>query len=147
MLERIFIEVLNMSLTGSIAILTVLTFRLLLSRFPRIFSYALWAVVLFRLLCPVSFPAPMSLVGALADSAASQGRMEYIPPDIGFQTKPLNLPFSPFNQAVQNSLPISNPTGSVNPLQVYLYIGEMLWLLGFGILFCHSMFSLHRLKK
>ena len=75
MLERIFIEVLNMSLTGSIAILTVLTFRLLLSRFPRIFSYALWAVVLFRLLCPVSFPAPMSLVGALADSATSQGRM------------------------------------------------------------------------
>ncbi len=147
MLERIFIEVLNMSLTGSIAILTVLTFRLLLSRFPRIFSYALWAVVLFRLLCPVSFPAPMSLVGALADSAVSQGRMEYIPPDIGFQTKPLNLPFSPFNQAVQNSLPIPNPTGSVNPLQVYLYIGEMLWLLGIGILFCHSMFSLHRLKK
>ena len=63
MLERIFIEVLNMSLTGSIAILTVLTFRLLLSRFPRIFSYALWAVVLFRLLVLSPF-LPLCLLWA-----------------------------------------------------------------------------------
>lgn len=147
MLERIFIEVLNMSVTGSIAILAVLIFRVFLSRFPRIFSYALWAVVLFRLLCPVSFPASMSLLGALADSAASQGRMEYIPPDIGYQTTPLNLPFSPLNQAVQNSLPAPNPTGSVNPLQVYLYLGERIWLLGICVLLCHSIVSLYRLKK
>ena len=52
MAEKLWIEVLNMSLTGSVAIGAVLVFRLLLRRAPRIFSYALWAAVLFRLLCP-----------------------------------------------------------------------------------------------
>ena len=54
-LVKLFILVLNMTLTGSVVILAVLLARLLLKRASGIFSYALWAVVLFRLLCPVSF--------------------------------------------------------------------------------------------
>ena len=65
MLEKALIEVLNMSLTASVVILAVFVLRLFLKKAPRIFSYALWAVVLFRLLCPVSFPAPLSLLGVL----------------------------------------------------------------------------------
>ena len=42
----------NMSLTAGIVILCVIVARLFLKRAPKIFSYALWAVVLFRLLCP-----------------------------------------------------------------------------------------------
>ena len=57
---------LNMSLTASAVILCVLLVRLALRRAPRVFSYALWAVVLFRLLCPVSLTAGFSLLG-LAD--------------------------------------------------------------------------------
>ena len=55
--------VLNMSITGSVAILFVLLVRLALKRAPKIFSYALWAVVLFRLLCPVSITTDFSLLG------------------------------------------------------------------------------------
>ena len=61
----LFSRILNMSMTGSIVILFVLAVRLLLKRTPKIFSYALWAVVLFRLLCPVSISAPVSLLGWL----------------------------------------------------------------------------------
>ena len=52
--EALFPTVLNMSLTASAVILVVLLARFLLRRAPKVFSYALWAVVLFRLLCPVS---------------------------------------------------------------------------------------------
>ena len=69
--EQVFIKVLNMSLTGSFVILAVLVMRLFLQRVPRIFSYCLWGVVLFRLLCPVSFTAGFSLLGVLA------GRQSY----------------------------------------------------------------------
>ena len=41
----LFSRVLNMSLTGSLVILAVLLVRVFLKRFPKIFSYALWAVV------------------------------------------------------------------------------------------------------
>ena len=47
-MEVLFSRVLNMSLTGSIVIAVVLLARLFLKRAPKIYSYALWAVVLFR---------------------------------------------------------------------------------------------------
>ena len=54
---------LNMSLTASVVIVLVLLVRLLLCRAPKVLSYALWKVVLFRLLCPVSLTAGFSLLG------------------------------------------------------------------------------------
>lgn len=61
-LASIFETVLNMSLTGSIVILVVCLARLLLKRAPKIYSYALWALVLFRLLCPVAISSGVSLI-------------------------------------------------------------------------------------
>ena len=64
-MRNLFSQVLNMSMTGSIVILLVMLARLMLKRSPKIFSYALWLVVLFRLLCPVAFTAPVSVLNAL----------------------------------------------------------------------------------
>ena len=69
MAEQLLTHILNMNLTASAVILAVLVLRLLLKKAPRIFSYCLWAVVLFRLLCPVSFSAsfsPFSVIRAPA---------------------------------------------------------------------------------
>lgn len=57
-----FLQVLDMTKTGTIVILAVLLARLLVKRLPKAVSYALWAVVLFRLLCPVSLAAPFGVV-------------------------------------------------------------------------------------
>lgn len=70
-LFEVFSKVLNMSLTASLVILVVLMVRLPLKKCPKVFSYILWAAVLFRLLCPVSLPSPVSLLGAL-DAPAEQ---------------------------------------------------------------------------
>lgn len=64
-MDKLFSAVLNMSVTGSLVILPVLLVRLLLKWFPKIFSYALWSVVLFRLLCPLSLSAPVSFLNVL----------------------------------------------------------------------------------
>ncbi len=60
-LQAIFSKVLHMSLTGSYIILFVLLMRLVLRKAPKVFSYILWAVVLFRLLCPVSVSSALSV--------------------------------------------------------------------------------------
>ncbi len=62
MLERVFLHLINMSFTSSIVIAAVLLLRLLLKKAPRRFSYLLWAVVLFRLLCPFTLESSFSLV-------------------------------------------------------------------------------------
>ena len=48
--------ILRMSGAGSLVILLVLLARLGLRKAPKVFSYGLWAIVLFRLLCPVAVP-------------------------------------------------------------------------------------------
>lgn len=54
--------ILRMSLGGSIAIAAVLAARLMLLRAPRRLTALLWLAVLFRLLCPVSLPAPVGVL-------------------------------------------------------------------------------------
>ncbi len=61
-MSGIFITVLNMSLTASYCILVVIALRLLLRRQPKLLSYLLWSVVLFRLLCPFSISGSYSLM-------------------------------------------------------------------------------------
>lgn len=62
MLNNLFLWVLDQCLPVSLVILAVLLVRFFLKKAPKIFSYALWDVVLFRLLCPVSLHSPMGLL-------------------------------------------------------------------------------------
>lgn len=62
MKSYLFFEIFNISLKASIVILIVLFIRYLLKKTPKIYSYALWIVVLFRLLCPVSIEFPISFI-------------------------------------------------------------------------------------
>lgn len=63
MREALFLIVIQMSLAGGTAVLVVMFARLLLSRAPKIFSYLLWGIVLFRLLCPVTVSTELSAAG------------------------------------------------------------------------------------
>ena len=104
MMEQLFISILNMSLTGSVIILAMLIVRLCFRRAPRSFTHVLWAAVLFRLLCPVSFSSSLSFLGIFANEAVNDGRMEYIPQDIGYQMEPtVNLPVPGISDVVNES--------------------------------------------
>lgn len=59
----LFTAVLQMSIAGSYAIAVVVAVRLLLLRkAPKIFAYALWSVVFFRLISPFSFESALSII-------------------------------------------------------------------------------------
>lgn len=60
-MELLFLQILKMSLTASIAFFGVLLARLALKRAPKIFAYLLWFLVFFRLVCPLSFESGDSL--------------------------------------------------------------------------------------
>lgn len=147
-MEEIFISVLNMSLTGSVIILAMLVVRLCLKRAPRVFSYALWAVVLFRLLCPVSFSTNFSLLGILEQDASSEGRMEYIPVDIGYtETPQVNTPVPNTSTADTSPLPEHAPAAPSSPVRGIFFFGAVVWLLGMAGMLSYSILSLHSLRK
>lgn len=59
----IFNTILDMSVNASIVILAVLVARIILVNAPKRYSYLLWAVVGFRLVCPMSFRSIVSIFG------------------------------------------------------------------------------------
>lgn len=76
MLDMVFALVLDMTKTASIVIVVVIMARLLLKRAPKVISYALWAVVLFRLLCPFSLEAPVSIIPSMKSVSAAHALSE-----------------------------------------------------------------------
>jgi beta-lactamase regulating signal transducer with metallopeptidase domain len=142
-MSRLFLTVLNMSITGSFVALAVMIARLLLKRAPKVFSYALWALVLFRLICPFSFESSVSLMPA--------GK-EYIPQEIVYMQNPaINTGIKMIDITVNNSieelLPPVNQTASVNPAGVLTEISAIIWLAGIAVLLCYGFITYLRLKQ
>ena len=63
-MDQILQTLLTMTTTASVAALCVMGLRLLLKRAPRWITCLLWMVVFVRMVCPVSFSLPVSLVPA-----------------------------------------------------------------------------------
>lgn len=61
-MNNMFLTVVDMSITAGYVILAVILIRLLLKKAPRKYSYLLWTVVAFRLVCPVSFQSTLCLI-------------------------------------------------------------------------------------
>ena len=74
----LFHAILNMSVTGGIVAVAILLLRLPLKRAPRWITCALWAVVFLRLILPVSFSAPVSLLGGIGAPAPENGVVTYL---------------------------------------------------------------------
>ena len=140
MMERIFGQICNMTFTASMVILPVLVVRLLLKTAPRVLSYVLWSVVLFRLLCPVSFESVFSLLPStrVVQSTASGNSFRLT----------TNLPV--LDQPVNNYLSdhvyegVTVPAGQLDQLANWLAI---CWLVGCVLLLGASLVSLIQLKR
>lgn len=61
MVNALFLKIVAMSLTAGVVILVVLLVRLLIRRLPKRFAYALWLVVAFRLIVPVTADSNISI--------------------------------------------------------------------------------------
>jgi len=138
-MDKIFFILLNMSFTASFVIVAVSATRLLLRRAPKAYSYALWAVVLFNLVIPFKFKAPVSLNPINA---------EPIPLDIVYQTTPMiEAGIAAIDNSVNNILPVAASEASINPLQIWAAIGMFLWVAGVVVMLLYAIVTYARLKS
>ncbi|MCD8254594.1 MAG: M56 family metallopeptidase [Oscillospiraceae bacterium] len=145
-------KLLNMSLTAGVVIVVVLLLQLPLRRAPKIISYALWGVVLFRLLCPVSLTSAVSLFSLLdapaADSGALLSRIEYVPDDIVHTEYPaVALPVPALGEAVSAALPQGEEQLATDPLAAPMTIATYLWLAGVTAMAVYAAVSYIRLRR
>ena len=139
MLDTVFLQILNMSFTSGIVIVLVLAARLPLRKAPKIYSYALWGVALFRLMCPFSLQSALSLLPAKANPISQ---------DIVYAAVPrIDTGIAIINDTINPALPSATPYASVNPLQIWVFAGGVIWLAGIAALLLYSLFTLARLQR
>lgn len=141
-------ELLNRSLTGGVVILAVLALRLMMRRFPRKYVCILWLAAFGRLLFSIPVPAASSLFPAaepLQQAAVEvDGR-----PGMGTVLQ-LSTGLEPVASAVNELLwqllePF--PATSADPVQIYAFAFQWLWLGGMAVLLLTGLFRYGLLKR
>ena len=155
MLDTIFLRVLDMSKTAAMVIAAVLVARLLLKKAPKIFSYALWAVVLFRLLCPFTLEAPVSVVPELPSVSRSYTLAEEPISVVGAGT----AAYRAVGDALNGGLGMQHiatterdETGMTRYVttdwwSVWLLFGQYIWVSGMAVMLLCSAGSYRKIKK
>ena len=155
MLAKLFMRILDMSITGSIVISAVLLARLLLKKAPKIISYALWFVVLLRLLCPFSMQAPFSVMPRVA-SVADTYELTDVPISIaGAGVAAYQAVGDVLNSGIDmQHVPTTNidALGNVEYVtadwgDVWILFGQYVWIAGVTIMVIYSAVSYWKLKK
>ena len=161
-MRGLFLMVLSMSGTASLVILLVLLFRLFLRKAPRVFSYALWAAVLFRLLCPVTVESPVGIIPSGMPVLLEQ-RLEVADrlnvadrPGAPDSSGASNISRDPDTLAVAEEAPDTGgitdfqegrAAQSVTSLAGLLAIATAVWLCGAAGLLLYSLISLFQLQR
>ena len=155
MFDRLYMGVLDMSKTAAIVIAMVLLIRLLLKKAPKVFSYALWAVVLFRLLCPISFETPVSIVPHLPDTSTG-----YNLADESIDLAGAGMAaYQAVGDLLNGGLGVQHiPTTEVTEdgmtryvtadwWSIWILFGKYVWVAGMAVMLLYSAFSYRRIKK
>ncbi|MGI6308704.1 MAG: M56 family metallopeptidase [Dethiobacteria bacterium] len=145
-MEQLFLQVIEMSITSCYVILFVILARLLLKKAPKVFSYALWSVVLFRLFCPFSFESIFSFIPAGFNSAG----IHTVPQGITYLQTPQaqngTAVMGQISQATNSPLSAPAAYAGAGPLQAWIVWGTVIWLAGIAILFAYSIFTTLKLQ-
>ena len=140
-MTAVFIKLLNMSITASWLILAVILLRIILKKAPKWIRCILWGLVAFRLICPISMESIFSLLPSA----------ETIPQDIMYAQKPmLHTGVRAINSVVNPYISerMAPEVGnSVNPMQVVMSLGTIIWIVGMIGMFVYALISYMRIKR
>jgi beta-lactamase regulating signal transducer with metallopeptidase domain len=117
--------------------------RLFLKKAPKKYSYALWAVVFVRLICPFTIELPVKTVPIRPQSIS--GDIVSSPnPSIQSGVSTID---TVVNTVLDRTLPPVHAGASINPIQVWLAVGEFLWCIGILSLLLYGVLSYVRLYR
>lgn len=138
------LTVLNVTLTASIIICVILLLRFLLGRAPRFWSYALWGIVLIRLLLPVAVSSDFSLLNTLDVPASQRSMVEYVKLD----TLEVELPIETVSDAI-NERTVNPTTGQVyqDAYEFEMSVGCIIWTLGVRVMGVYAIVSYILLRR
>lgn len=140
MMDTLFPAILNMSLNASFVIAAVLLLRLALKRAPRWIAYALWAMVLVRLLCPWNLQSALSLLPSAEPIPATAFTQE---PAMRAENPVPNDSADP--EQTQDVEP--TPEMPAIPAQPWTQLLPTIWLAGAAAMLAYALFATLRFGR
>lgn len=137
------IRLLNVSFSAGCAVLIVMVLRMFCRKVPKGYCYGLWLVVLFRFLCPVAIPSPLSLLPVNAEPLR-EGIVYEAVPGIASGVDWIDRAV---NGAMGESLAVKNPANSVNPIQIWLAAAFGVWVAGLIVFAGYHVWKLILLQR
>ena len=138
-MTAVFLKIAGMSLTACVVIAAVILLRFLLKKAPKVFSYALWTVVFFRLLCPFTLELPSAVVTPVEIETVDMTHYEYNAPsvpDIGESRGGTVIIYT----SESEEDPINKKIGSTIDILAFI------WLCGTAAMLCYGIISYVKLK-
>ena len=136
-----FLKIVNMSISASWIVLAILLLRVLLKKMPKWMMVLLWGIVGIRLICPFSIESVISLIPSA----------ETISPEIMMDRTPeINTGFPGFNNVVNPVISDSfapNLGASANPLQIWIPLLGVVWMIGMISMLAYTVISYWCLKR
>lgn len=143
LLEKdIFLKLFNLSVSASFLVLAVLFLRLLLKKAPKWSICLLWGLVGLRLVFPFSIESVFSLIPSA----------ETVSPDIVYEAEPtidsgIEMVDHIINPIlIQTFAPSQETVTSINPMQVFLAIATVVWLIGMLAMIAYMLVGYIRLR-
>ena len=147
-MNEVFVKLANMSMAAGWLILAVLVLRLLLKKAPRWITCLLWALVAVRLVCPFSFPSPVSAYQVAAPAAVQEsGGVEYFQYVHAGGDKP-SIQWDMADLRPAEITPVQQETAADTSRTVTLYMPPFVtvWLAVGGALLLYGLVSTLRLR-
>lgn len=140
-MSEIFIKILNMSLAASYCIVVVMVLRFFIRKQPKILSYLLWSVVLFRLVCPFTISGSYSLMRLDTDIISQENMMRWSGAETenNWETIDNVTQNETLDADTEKVLHTSEANaGEAYPLQKVVDIAAWIWFGGVILLICYS---------
>ena len=140
-MSALFLKILNLSINASWLILAVIVARLLLKKAPRWISCLLWGLVAVRLLCPISLESVLSILPSA----------KVVPENIEMVQDPhidsgVRIIDNAVNPVIEKSFS-PDAASSVNPMQVVVFMGSIIWLTGMTVMLLYALISYILLRR
>lgn len=139
-MNELFLKIINMSISASWLVLVVLLLRLLFKKAPKWVNVLLWGIVAVRLICPFSFESALSLIPS-AETISPTIMMDQTP-SVHTGIPVIN---SVINPVIGESFAPA-PGVSANPLQIWIPILAIIWIIGVAVLLLYTAVSYWRLR-
>lgn len=137
----LFLKVFNMSISASWLIAVVIVLRIIFIKAPKQTRMLLWAIVAVRLICPVSLESVLSLIPSA----------ETVSPEIMMSPQPEIYSGVPVidnavNPVISHSF-APEVGDSANPLQIWISVVSVIWVMGILILLAYAVISYWKLSR